>query len=181
MSETGYEISLISSHPVPCPARHQQLFWIRIRGIPPFYLEDERREETGKCIGGAIGTHVRSLRGRGSGLLGSFLRIRVGVNIVEPLKRRINFRPAGESIGCQYNLYEHLPHFCLFCGLLDHTGNACPMKVDGIIFEPVFSDLLNAEKKEEWLRSKFASEEEEGALDLEDGGLDYIRKKNLAG
>ncbi|KAL6225969.1 hypothetical protein ACLB2K_004817 [Fragaria x ananassa] len=117
MSETGYEISLISSHPVPCPARHQQLFWIRIRGIPPFYLEDERREETGKCIGGAIGTHVRSLRGRGSGLL----------------------------------------------------GNACPMKVAGMIFEPVFSDLLNAEKKEEWLRSKFASEEEEGALDLEDG------------
>lgn len=135
---------------------HKQLFWIRVRGLPPIYLEDGRVESTGKFIGDALGEHVRSMRGRGSGgVLGNYLRMRVGIDITKPMQAGINFRPAGDIVSRYYELeYEHLPFFCLFCGLLDHTGGGCPKRMAGEISEPMYSALLKAERKETWLQAR---------------------------
>lgn len=76
-----------------------QFFWLRIRGLPPAVMEEHRRAATGNYIGDAIGTHVRTGYVGGRGVLGQYLRIRVGINIQEPLRKGISFRLAGEPIG----------------------------------------------------------------------------------
>lgn len=57
--------------------------------------------------------------------------------------------------------YEHLPFFCLFCGFLDHTSQKCLLKEKGDIKESGYSVLLNAEKKEQWLRQQLIGGEGE--------------------
>ncbi|KAL6222495.1 hypothetical protein ACLB2K_005887 [Fragaria x ananassa] len=132
-----------------------QLFWIRIRGLPPAYLREGTLENTGKRMGQAIGLFVRAVRGSGAPCLGEFLKIRVGVDITRPLKKWVTFKPDGWSESRRFDLeYERLPHFCFLCGLLTHTGGRCPKKEAGTITVPTYDALINAEKKEEWLLSQ---------------------------
>ncbi|CAL8992084.1 unnamed protein product [Prunus brigantina] len=58
--------------------------------------------------------------------LGSFLCIRVGLKINEPLKRCVTLRLSADEPAKQYEIeYERLPYFCLYCGQPDHVGAAC--------------------------------------------------------
>lgn len=129
-----------------------QLFWVRVRGLPPAYLLDERVERTGRIIGQAIGIFVKAVRGSRASRLGDFLRIRVGMDVSVPLKRWVTFRPDGWAESKRFDLeYERLPHFCFFCGSLSHTGGRCPRKESGELTVPAYDALMNADKKEEWL------------------------------
>lgn len=50
---------------------------------------------TGKCIGGAMGHFLRIGKDRNKGCMGSYLRIRVGINVSKPLIKAVAFKPVG--------------------------------------------------------------------------------------
>ncbi|XP_061999477.1 uncharacterized protein LOC133716839 [Rosa rugosa] len=116
-----------------------QYFWIRIRGLPPVYLEEKLLDNTGRLLGQAIGDFVRAVKGCGVTCLGEYLRIRVGVSVEAPLKRWVSFKPVGWLERKSFDLeYERLPHFCFYCGLLTHTGGRCPRRESGgFLFQPM--------------------------------------------
>lgn len=125
-----------------------QFFWVRIRGLPPRFMD----EYTGKCIGGALGHFLRIGEDRHGGCSESFIRIRVGIDVSKPLIKAVVFKPVDWTESKLVKVeYERLPHFCLFCGLLSHTGNSCPAREAGEITEPLYDVFIHAEKMEAWL------------------------------
>ncbi|KAL6195626.1 hypothetical protein ACLB2K_031244 [Fragaria x ananassa] len=95
----------------------------------------------------------------------------VGVDIGEPLKKCIGW------MGKEFDLeYEHLPFFCLYCGLIDHVGNHCARRELGEQTVPFYSVLLNAERKEEWLREQFKQEKEVSSSGGRMFGLRWVMK-----
>lgn len=60
---------------------------------------------------------------------------------------------AGQSASSLKLSMRDLPTFCyFFCGLLSHTGNSCLAREAGEILEPMYDELLNADKIESWLQ-----------------------------
>ncbi|KAK9931061.1 hypothetical protein M0R45_018357 [Rubus argutus] len=107
---------------------------------------------TRKTIGEALGVFLRTGKDRQGSCLGSFLRLRVGIDVGLPLIKGVAFTPEGWQESKLLDVdYEHLPHFCFFCGLLSHTGNSCPARLEGTVTEPLYDALLNSERKDEWL------------------------------
>jgi len=55
----------------------------------------------------------------------NFARVKVSININEPLKTRLAL-PIPDEVNHQaWILYEKLPHFCLFCGTIRHDKSGC--------------------------------------------------------
>ncbi|BFG30894.1 hypothetical protein CerSpe_171680 [Prunus speciosa] len=108
---------------VPLEIQH---FWVRVRRIAPIFLTPA----LGEKIGNHLGMFVVVDKGMNEDCLGSFLRVRVGLKITDPLKRWITLRLNPDEPAKQYDIeYELLPFFCLFCGRLDHLGSSCALKM----------------------------------------------------
>ena len=59
--------------------------------------------------------------------LGTFIRVRVIIDISKPLKRILNVRlGTGKELVTILLKYEHLPELCFHCGLLGHPLKECP-------------------------------------------------------
>ncbi|KAK9903180.1 hypothetical protein M0R45_001191 [Rubus argutus] len=126
-----------------------QFFWIRVRGLPPLLLEDS----VGELISNIVWLYVRTDALVSGGGLGSYLRIRVGINIDKPLRRLATVRPPDQTVAWTLEVeYEKLPHFCYYYGLLSHTGSHCALRLSGAITEVQYDDLIRVEKKEFLLR-----------------------------
>ncbi|XP_024178847.1 uncharacterized protein At4g02000-like [Rosa chinensis] len=135
----------------------KQFFWIRIRGIPPLYID----EETGLGIGEAVGDYIKTGKDRNGSFLGRLLWVRVGVDVEKPLRKGISIPGASWSGNKLFKLeYERLPQICLYCGVVSHTGFSCPRRLSGEIPEPTYDVLLNAERKEAWLAKREMEEAE---------------------
>ena len=80
---------------------------------------------------------------------GDFVRVRVAVNVLEPLcrGRRVTF--IDDSNGWVSFRYERLQNFCFWCGHLDHIDKDCAVWVRG-------NGTLKAEDQQYgvWLRAK---------------------------
>ncbi|KAM1093780.1 hypothetical protein ACFX2B_008747 [Malus domestica] len=78
-----------------------------------------------ESIGGLIGT-VRMVDKTGSrDCVGRFLRVKIRLNVREPLMRGtfVDFPDEGKIwVAFQY---ESLPNYCLICGLLGHPTRVC--------------------------------------------------------
>ncbi|KAH0972962.1 hypothetical protein GBA52_025118 [Prunus armeniaca] len=97
-----------------------QSYLVKVRRIPLLFL----MPVTGKKIGNYLGTFFMVDRGLNGDCLGSFLRIRVGLNVLETLKRCVMLRLVVKEPTKQYEIeYERIPIFSLFCGKLDHVGS----------------------------------------------------------
>ncbi|KAL0433047.1 UNVERIFIED_CONTAM: hypothetical protein Slati_2639000 [Sesamum latifolium] len=67
---------------------------------------------------------------------GASLRIRVGVNVTQPLKRALKIRStSGEELLARLT-YERLPNFCYLCGLLGHIDKYCELRFDDNFHDP---------------------------------------------
>ncbi|GAV91587.1 DUF4283 domain-containing protein/zf-CCHC_4 domain-containing protein, partial [Cephalotus follicularis] len=98
--------------------------WIRVFGVPFLCLS----ENVGRVIGNSIGKieEIGVVAGRRDN--NQYLRLRVGIDVLEPLRRRIKFMIGSqEKIWLSFK-YEKLPNFCHFCGKLRHTVKK---RVDG--------------------------------------------------
>ena len=63
-------------------------------------VEDIEADEAGECIG-------------------QFARVRISVNIIQPLKKVVYLQQDGEKIP-MLDLYEKLPDFCFCCAHIGH-------------------------------------------------------------
>lgn len=99
-------------------------FWIQIHGLPCEKMTRTNAELIGKRFGILLG-----VEGASEGLLlnRSFLRVRVEVNLKEPLpggfwlRRRNN---TGRDFWISYK-HERLPDYCYACGRLGHENREC--------------------------------------------------------
>ncbi|CAL2257531.1 unnamed protein product [Prunus armeniaca] len=94
----------------------------------------------GEKLGNFLGTFAMVDKGLNGDCLGSFLRIRVGLKVTEPLKHCVTLRLVPDELAKPYEVeYERIHFFCLFCGSLDYVGSGCEFKNSGVI-----------EKKQYW-------------------------------
>ncbi|CAL2237550.1 unnamed protein product [Prunus armeniaca] len=117
----------------------------------------------GEKLENFLGTFYMVDRGLNGDYLGSFLRIRVGLRINEPLKKCVTLRLSADEPAKQYEIeYERLPYFCLYCGRLDHVGSTCNVKASGAIeveqygrWKTIMKDVYNIQAennlKGKWL------------------------------
>lgn len=88
----------------------------------------------GEKIGNYLGTFFMVDQGLNGDCLGSLLHIRVGLNILEPLKQCVMLRLAIEEPAKEYEIeYERIPFFSFFCERLDHVGSHYGVKLSGAI------------------------------------------------
>ncbi|XBI07495.1 hypothetical protein VPH35_135392 [Triticum aestivum] len=97
--------------------------WARIYELPPFIMMDDTLcEQAGKKLGKVRLVHTNN-NGR---TLDQFLRIRIEHKVVEPLRRwiKIEGTDGRDAKRCPVK-YEHVPHFCFYCGIIGHTEKSC--------------------------------------------------------
>ncbi|KAL0411038.1 UNVERIFIED_CONTAM: hypothetical protein Slati_3693500 [Sesamum latifolium] len=83
---------------------------------------------------------------------GVFLRIRIGLNVNQPLKRALKVcLTSGEELLARLT-YEHLPNFCYLCGMLGHIDKYCEGH-----FEESFRDSGTETPYGPWLRAPLPS------------------------
>ena len=118
--------------------------WIQIHGIPTTF----QTKEVGHCIGTTIGS-VESVDANEKGFcLGSFMRVRVMIDISHPLCRGRKVRLGDSSQFWVDFKYERMPIFCYLCGMVTHDENDCLVGLRR-------TERMNAEDKPfgPWLRA----------------------------
>lgn len=95
-------------------------FWIQLHDLPYKFMNTETAIEIGESIGEVIMPQdVSEMCG------GTFMRVRVSVDITRPLcqGRKVNFEEDLE--GWVSFQYERLPNICFWCGMLSHDDKEC--------------------------------------------------------
>ncbi|KAL5796490.1 hypothetical protein ACOSQ2_001310 [Xanthoceras sorbifolium] len=90
--------------------------------------------DMGLFLGGLIGV-VQEIDGGDSGdCLGKFLRVRVLINVQQPLKRGLRFAfGVGGEVCSALLCYERLPNFCFYCGCMGHLLRECHVNKLGVL------------------------------------------------
>ena len=90
-------------------------FWVQIHNIPFSLMTTEVAVSLGESIGKVtLPSKDYVMHG------GEFMRVRVAVNVLEPLCRGRRVTLNDDSNGWVSFRYERLPNFCFWCGHLDH-------------------------------------------------------------
>ncbi|KAJ8765399.1 hypothetical protein K2173_012096 [Erythroxylum novogranatense] len=95
--------------------------WVQIHNIPSGFITEKLVVDAGNYIGEYLESDSRNF----SSIWRDFMRIRVVMDIRQPLKRKLFVkRPQGEKICLDFK-YERLNTFCYFCGIVGHTDRFC--------------------------------------------------------
>ena len=95
-------------------------FWVQIQHLPFSLLTEEVAFKLGDILGNVIRTRDSSnMKG------GTFMRVKVSLNILEPIchGRHVTFRQNSE--GWISFSYELLPNICYWCGRFTHDDKEC--------------------------------------------------------
>ena len=95
-------------------------FWVQIHNLPYSLLTTEVAMRLGESLGVVnVPKDLTEMRG------GNFMRVRVTIDILEPLCRggRVDFDEDNE--GWVSFQYERLPNLCYWCGHLTHDDKEC--------------------------------------------------------
>ena len=99
--------------------------WVQVHDIPVSYLNREVAEELCEAIG-VVDRNSKDEEVDG----GSFIRVRVRVDISVPLCRgRLLSIEDEEELWVSFK-YERLPNICYWCGCLDHSDRDCGKWID---------------------------------------------------
>lgn len=82
-------------------------------------------EKVGKTIGNYIGTIVEYDKNNNSSLGRQCMRLRVKVDVRQPLKKNTRVKNKGEEWCTIIFKYENLNLFCFVCGILGHSEQMC--------------------------------------------------------
>ncbi|KAK4848277.1 hypothetical protein QYF36_011182 [Acer negundo] len=105
-------------------------FWVQLYNLPIAFMN----KETWLFLGGLIGEVKEIDKGSSGDCLGKFIRVRVLVDVLKPLKRIVRVT-AGKSRKIVTNMicYERLPNLCYFCIRIGHLIKDCPENNKGLI------------------------------------------------
>ncbi|KAM6599952.1 hypothetical protein CsatA_019561 [Cannabis sativa] len=95
--------------------------WVQIHGLTSAFMTERVVKEAAKVIGEFVESDPKN----SNGLWRDFLRVRVRVNIDQPIKRRMKLKKVGGDWFWVPFKYEFLPSFCYICGIIGHTENFC--------------------------------------------------------
>jgi hypothetical protein len=110
--------------------------WIQVHDMPLICMN----KSVGTKIGNSLGELVDiDVAGDGMGW-GSYLRLRVVIDLMKPLDRGRALSLAGKSSWVEFK-YEKLPLFCYRCGCIIHGSNRCPA---------ISNTRLNKEETKPW-------------------------------
>lgn len=99
-------------------------FWVRVYNLPLGWMN----RKTADFIGNKLGTY-EGLDAKGGLSVGKFLRIRVKLNLNNPLKSLMKLLIEGAVCEVHFR-YERLPMHCYFCGRIGHGERDCEDKLD---------------------------------------------------
>ncbi|KAL0009751.1 hypothetical protein SO802_004859 [Lithocarpus litseifolius] len=100
---------------------HKAAFWVQIHGLPTL----SQTREASLRIGGSLGKVERVDVGDKGFSLGYYLRIRVTMDISQPLCRGRMVRLGGSEARWVEFKYERLSVFCYLCVKIDHDEKDC--------------------------------------------------------
>ncbi|XP_057802918.1 uncharacterized protein At4g02000-like [Salvia miltiorrhiza] len=98
-------------------------FWVQIHNLPAGFLT----EGVGRLLGNFIGSFLEYDSTNTSEIWRQYMRVRVGVRVLEPLKR---FKKLKQKDGTTFVVnfkYERLHVFCFLCGRLGHSESFCEL------------------------------------------------------
>ena len=94
-------------------------FWVQVHDIPVRFMNQKVAD--GICS--YVGTVIKKSKAEGEG--GSFMRVRVRLDITIPLSRgRKVSLGRGKELWVSFK-YERLPNICYWCGYLNHDDRDC--------------------------------------------------------
>ncbi|XP_019178306.1 PREDICTED: uncharacterized protein LOC109173521 [Ipomoea nil] len=109
-------------------------FWVQLHGLPAMYASSEFIQKIGDYIGSFIALDPLNFGGNWR----SFYRIRVRLDVLNPLKRRMKLlRRDGETQWITFR-YEKLGTFCYCCGHLGHSDKFCKIAYEQGILPDAF-------------------------------------------
>lgn len=95
--------------------------WVRVRDLRAGCLSEKVLRACGNFIGSFLSVCPTNF----TGIWKDYLRVRVLLNVTQPLKRRMMIiAPSGEKFWANFQ-YEQLPLFCFLCGILGHSEQFC--------------------------------------------------------
>lgn len=106
-------------------------FWLRIYNIPLELMDHSTALDVGIAIGKVVAIDWKDRNGGWT----EFMRLKIMVNILKPLRRIVKLVDRDERvITCmlKYEKYERLPDFCYLCGIIGHTVKNCKNKLPGL-------------------------------------------------
>ncbi|KAL9441583.1 hypothetical protein AB3S75_020141 [Citrus x aurantiifolia] len=109
------------------------LFWVQVYNLPIGFLSEKVLTN--------IGNYIREFQASDPnnfmGVWRNYMRIRVSIDVRQPLKRRLRLKKeGGEWFWVEFK-YERLNTFCFICRLLGHTEKLCPKLYDCVDAELV--------------------------------------------
>ncbi|GAU27412.1 hypothetical protein TSUD_356480 [Trifolium subterraneum] len=101
-------------------------FWVQVHNLPTGLMA----EKVGKTLANYIGSFVEYDKNNNSSFWRQYMRIRVRVDVRQPLKKESKVKSrVGEW--CTINFkYEKLGVFCFVCGTMGHTEKKCEVRFD---------------------------------------------------
>jgi 14-3-3 protein epsilon len=99
-------------------------FWVQIHNLPAGFM----KETVGVKLGNYIGTFMEYDKNNNSSFWRQHMRVRVKVDVRQPLKRDSKVRDK-QGAWCTVNFkYEKLGIFCFVCGIMGHAENKCEVR-----------------------------------------------------
>jgi len=98
-------------------------FWVQIHDLPVGSMS----RRIAKDIGSVVGTIEETDSDEESQEGFNFMRLRINVNILQPLCRGRRISLAGGKDGWVRFKYERFPNICYWCGRLTHNDRECPL------------------------------------------------------
>lgn len=123
----SYENQTLVCAPVPRLVRPEEVllntidFWVQIHELPAVYANAEFIAQIGNYVGTFLHADSNNFGGNWRG----FSRIRVTLQLSEPLKRRMKLRLRDGNFQWVTFKYERLNTFCFCCGLIGHSEKFC--------------------------------------------------------
>jgi hypothetical protein len=148
---------------------HHVDFWVQVHDLPVGFMV----EKVGKKLANYIGVFVEYDKNNKTSFWRQYMRIRVRVDVRQPLKKESKVKNQGGEWCTVKFKYERLGVFCFVCGIIGHAENKCEVRFAKEIDDGVreWSNELRAEPRRRggrqmsrWLR------EEGGSSGNSDGG-----------